>query len=472
MTSLIESDPVAVRLSNVGPTSFDIRLQEPGNEDGTHAFETVSWLVLEAGTWELPDGLRFEVGHFNSARLSSSGFDTETFTEGFLSGAPMLNSQVQTENGPDWVITRQRDTTAVGGEIAMQEEEALNDGFHASERIGWLAMERGTGLWDGLAYEADVTGAAVGDNLTARNFQQGFSAAPALVTSLASFNGSDPAGARVSSVSPGDFVVKSEEETSADTETTHLPERVGFLAIEGSGILTAHDAPGGIAEVGSVSLDSAGQTIQLSRAFLAPVVVAFVATENGFQPVNVRVSEVRGGSLTMHLQEPNYLDGTHFNETVNYLVVEEGSWVLPDGTLLEAGRLQSNLLSSQGFESVAFDAEFDSAPVILSQVQSANGPDFVTTRQRGADAEGFQLTMQEEEAGNAGSHFVESLGWVALEAGSGTSGGVNWVAGSAAEVTDANATVPLGAAIAGGANVIAGVASYAGSDPAWARGNG
>ncbi|MFC3616180.1 hypothetical protein ACFORG_20760, partial [Lutimaribacter marinistellae] len=117
-------------------------------------------------------------------------------------------------------------------------------------------------------------------------------------------------------------------------------------------------------------------------------------------------------------------------------------------------------------------AEFDTAPVILSQVQSANGADFVTTRQRSADAEGFQLTMQEEEAGNAGSHFVETLGWVALEAGSGTSGGVSWLAGSATGVTDATATVPLGASIAGGARVIAGVASYAGIDPAWARGAG
>jgi len=202
------------------------------------------------------------------------------------------------------------------------------------------------------------------------------------------------------------------------------------------------------------------------------VVVAHVATENGPQPVNVRISDVSGNDLTLQLQEPNYLDGSHAGETVNYLVVEAGTWILPDGTLLEAGTLASDQLSSQGFESVTFDAAFDAAPAVLSQVQTFNGGDFVTTRQRDADADGVQLTMQEEEALNGGGHTTETLGWVALEAGSGTAGDVSWLAGSTGGVTDANASVGLGASMAGGANVIAALSSYAGPDPAWARGSG
>jgi hypothetical protein len=227
-----------------------------------------------------------------------------------------------------------------------------------------------------------------------------------------------------------------------------------------------------IAETGTLTLNHTTQTVKLESSYDNPVVIAHVATENGGQPVNVRVSEVGGDELTLQLQEPNHLNGTHVDETVNYMVVEAGSWVLPDGTLMEAGTMDSDKLSSQGFETVAFDAEFDAAPSVLSQVQSFNGGDFVTTRQRGADADSFQFTMQEEEAKNDGRHVTESLGWIAVEPGSGSAGDFSWRAGSTSGVTDATASVGLDASMADDAHVIAALSSFDGRDTAWARGNG
>jgi len=151
-------------------------------------------------------------------------------------------------------------------------------------------------------------------------------------------------------------------------------------------------------------------------------VFAFVATENGVQAVNVRVTEITGNTLSMRLQEPNHLDGSHNAETVNYLVAEKGSWILPDGTKLEVGTLTSNQLSSAGFSEIDFDSEFDATPVVLSQVQTDNGADFVTTRQQNADSDGFELTMQEEEALNGGGHASETIGWLAIDEGTGRSG--------------------------------------------------
>ena len=82
------------------------------------------------------------------------------------------------------------------------------------------------------------------------------------------------------------------------------------------------------------------------------------------------------------------------------------------------------------------------------------------------------LTMQEEEAINSGAHMSETIGWIAIEAGSGKAGDVSWLAGSASDVTDANALVALGSSMAGGTNIIAALSSFAGKDSAWARGNG
>lgn len=234
----------------------------------------------------------------------------------------------------------------------------------------------------------------------------------------------------------------------------------------------APDQPSVIAETHTVSINHKVATLSLDHEFMAPVVIAFVATENGKQPVNVRVTEVDGTEISLRLQEPSYLDGWHMFETVNVLVVEAGSWMLSDGTLLEAGSLESSQLTSDGFEDVAFQTDFDQAPVILSHVQSANGGDFVTTRQRDTDSDGFRIAMQEEEARNAGGHVTETIGWVAFEAGSGTSGDMDWFAGQVSEMSHLNASVALADAFSEEAHVLASLSSYAGRDTAWMRGDG
>jgi hypothetical protein len=61
-------------------------------------------------------------------------------------------SQVQTENDPHWVKTRQRNTTATGFEVALEEEDETS--AHGSETIGWLAIEAGQGSWSRHTYEA------------------------------------------------------------------------------------------------------------------------------------------------------------------------------------------------------------------------------------------------------------------------------------------------------------------------------
>jgi Ca2+-binding RTX toxin-like protein len=243
-------------------------------------------------------------------------------------------------------------------------------------------------------------------------------------------------------------------------------ERLGRADFEGLGP--------SILETGTVELYHKARVVELGRSFDDPVAFAWVASEAGLDAVNVRIEEVEGDALRLRLQEPDHLDGRHGLETVHWMVVEAGTWVLPDGTVLEAGTLQSGRLSPQGFEQVGFEARFDAAPVVLSQVQTIAGGSFVTTRQRDADADGFAITMQEEEAQIASGHAPETLGWLAVEAGSGSTGGADgfeWAAGRATGVDHAGAVVETGMDLAAG-GVVAQLSSYVGADPAWARGDG
>ena len=60
-----------------------------------------------------------------------------TFSETF-SSAPVVLSQVQTNDDPHWVKTRQRNASATGFQVALEEEEASTTA-HGTDTIGWLA---------------------------------------------------------------------------------------------------------------------------------------------------------------------------------------------------------------------------------------------------------------------------------------------------------------------------------------------
>ncbi len=69
-----------------------------------------------------------------------------TFSETF-SSAPVVLSQVQSNNDPHWVKTRQQNVGAAGFDVALEEEQA-SASPHGTETIGWLAIDAGQGAWN------------------------------------------------------------------------------------------------------------------------------------------------------------------------------------------------------------------------------------------------------------------------------------------------------------------------------------
>ena len=175
--SFIGSQPTAPRISNITNNSFDIYLQEPSNEDGNHALETLSYLVFEAGTYQLSDGTLVEVGTINTdstANLENGGV-TPWETVGFETNfdqTPAIFSQVQTNNDSDFVRTRQQNATANGFEVVMEQEEgfAKNGETHGNETIGYLAITEGTGNSNGVTFLAGSTDNSVTDVFSSISF--------------------------------------------------------------------------------------------------------------------------------------------------------------------------------------------------------------------------------------------------------------------------------------------------------------
>ena len=220
-----------VRLKDIQADRFTASVQEPENLDGVHANESFSYLVLEAGTWQLENDAVLEVGQLDTNLLSSNGWENVGFANDFVED-PLLFSQVQTYNDKDLVHTRHKNVDTNGFEITMQEEEALNN-FHTSETVGWLALTAGSGNWSQNNYLAGQTGNSINHKWQTIDFGNSFSEPPVLLASMATYNGSDPAGLRSRNLANNQIDIKVEEDTSKDAETYHPNESVNFLAIAG-----------------------------------------------------------------------------------------------------------------------------------------------------------------------------------------------------------------------------------------------
>lgn len=231
-------DPAIARISDIQNDSFSVRVQEAEYLNDVHAKESLSYLVLEAGTWELEDGTILEVGTVDTNATTVTEWAGIDFESDFNT-LPAIMSQVQTQNGGQFVRTRQNKASVDGFELAMEEEEALKNSGHASETIGWMAIETGTGSSNGIDFQAGHTGRRIDHTWDKIHFTSDFEESPNLFASVATYRGGDPVGLRYHDLGASGAQIKLEEDRSFDSEIGHIKESVDFLAIAGSGNLSA-----------------------------------------------------------------------------------------------------------------------------------------------------------------------------------------------------------------------------------------
>ncbi len=226
-------------------------------------------------------------------------------------------------------------------------------------------------------------------------------------------------------------------------------------------------------EVGSRNVTHVAQTVVLSRSYQNPVVLAQSASYNGSHVAVVRVRNVLSDRFTVYVEEAPDMDGAHTTETVHYVVLEAGSWQLASGVRLEVGKVATNRTVGQRFanqwQQVTLPSSLTAAPVVLTQVQTANGAGWLKTRQRAANISGFQVALEEEEAATAPHAQVETIGWLAMESSQGTWSGHPYTAGNSPNaVTDAFFTLSF-ASVGSQPHALTSMATYDGGNNAALR---
>lgn len=242
---------------------------------------------------------------------------------------------------------------------------------------------------------------------------------PVVIMGPVSFNGSDPAHARVRRVTPRGFEFRIEE---FGKDGTHVRETLSYMVVE-KGI---HRLNGMTIEAGTIltGADLVKREWSPVRLFAnwreRPVVLAQTQTFKGSDPVNTRVRNVtrRGFDVTLSEQESDR--NGHTRELVAFVAMSQGRHRVENGpdesVMLWSGRVSR---ANDKWLNVRFPRRFvGEVPALFALAQSSNGADTFDIRYRALDQRRVQMRLQEEQSRDRETrHTNEVLGVVALPYG-------------------------------------------------------
>ena len=382
-------DPGVVRLRAVRAASFKVRFQEWNYLNGPHKAEKINWLAVERGTWDLGGDDQLIARTLKTGNTNMNSPKRVDFPSAF-SSRPVVLAQVQTCNDPAAVTDRISGVRPARFKLALQEEEA--GGAHGRETVGYIAAYIEP---NGVMTQLGLDGGGVLEGVNHTRSQ----------------------------VPDTLWQVWVSEEKSADNETRHAGEDVGFISFgRKAGVVadlqTANSKDTANLRCASFRVEQATVrarhrwvTVDFDKSFGDPVVVAGPATNNDSIPGVVRMKQVAPTSFKVRFQEWNYLDGLHAAEKIHWVAFERGTWDLGNGDQIVAGTLKTGNTNMDSPTRVSFSTAFSSRPVVIAQVQTYNDPAAVTDRISVVKPSRFKVALQEEEAG--GVHNKETVGYIA-----------------------------------------------------------
>ncbi len=134
----------------------------------------------------------------------------------------------------------------------------------------------------------------------------------------------------------------------------------------------------------------------------------------------MRIKNVDATGFDLRLNEWDYLDGRHSVESASYLVMEQGSYVLADGTKIEAGMFPTNMTA---YTPIKFAQQFTVPPIVTTSVTSVNESGGVIGRMNNISTSGMNFKLQEQER-NTLLHATETVAYIAWEPSAGIVNGM------------------------------------------------
>ena len=223
------NDPEAglVSIRNLTSQGFDIRIREWDNADGVHPEEIVSFMVMERGHHQIADNV-YAVAECTSLSGLNT-FQPIHFANSF-SSQPVVVSSIVTEHESNAATLRMKDSNSPGI-FHHHAGTGKQRWSHVEETVCYIAMEKWSGVVDGLMVEAGTTEKILTNKASTVSFKQQFPTIPFVLADMQSANGMDTAIVGMSDLSVTSTGMTILEEQSADSEVSHTAEIGGYFAI-------------------------------------------------------------------------------------------------------------------------------------------------------------------------------------------------------------------------------------------------
>lgn len=235
--------PLVARVRNASGSSFELRLQNPGDRDVVGA-DRVHYIVAERGAYDA-GGTRFEADRVPSSRTNHKrdwGLPPiVAYQHAYTS--PVVIGQIMTSNDARWSTfwasgssrsrAPDRNNLRVGLHVGEDAQRT-----RASEEIGYIVFESGAASIGSTEFEATLTPDVVTHRPNTRSFRRAFlnAGSTVAVASMSAVDGGD--GGFVTILGePGDahVVLRIDEDQIGDNERSHTTEEVAFISFDAPG---------------------------------------------------------------------------------------------------------------------------------------------------------------------------------------------------------------------------------------------
>ena len=232
---------------------------------------------------------------------------------------------------------------------------------------------------------------------------------PVVVATTPSNNDAAPTVVRMRNVNTTGFDIRLQEWDYQDG--VHTAETVGYLVMErGHHILS----DGTHVEVGTVdTAKTSFLTVSFKQPFnVAPVVITSVVSTNEAEAVTGRVRRPSPTSFQYRLQEQELNTQVHAKETVAYIAWEPSAGTI-DGLTVKVNKTPDAVLHN--FYRILFGTGFSTAPVLLADMQTADGSDTANLRWQNKTTAGVDVKVAEEQSKDSEmDHTQEVVGFIAI----------------------------------------------------------
>ncbi|MFV1982857.1 MAG: DUF6701 domain-containing protein [Thiohalomonadales bacterium] len=460
-------DPSALRIRNVTNSGFEISQVESPGRDGPHVPMTVDIFVIEAGSFTLPDGTRFEAGTVSTSQVQRGpgvggpqGWENISFSSAFPS-APVVLAQIQTMNNETssppgnvsipWLTSVVDNISSNNFRVALERSEVNVGSVTQNETIAYVAITSASNSTFidinsiSITYQTLLTASVIDgwnnacDNIS---FTPAFATTPRVIATKATRNDNNGGWLRRCNLATNLVGLTVDEDTSRDSERSHGNEQASIVAFSNNFEFDSTYTPPPPPVLDSFwKLESDQFTMPAAPGFItvnfrqsygsAPLVFLLVDNTDN-RPVTARIRNITNASFEVIQVVAPGSSTTYLPLNVHYIAIESGRHIFPDGTILEAGTKSisaiqhgSGVAGAESWSVLNFSSSFASSPSLLLQIQGmANEPahiagtpsvPWLTMAVFGISNTSASIALERSEVNNGSVGSAETVAYLAIQ---------------------------------------------------------